>query len=105
MALTINAVLIGSTFASFGVFVLPVSAELMLSRADMNSALILKNLGNAIFAPIIGRLLDRVRTRLVMIVCAIIFTLSFITLGLSRSLWLSAIVMGVGIPIAYMGAG
>lgn len=105
MAMIISTVLVGSTFASFGVFVLPVSAELMLSRAEMNTALIVKNLGNAALAPIIGRLLDRVRTRLVMIVCATVFTLSFVTLGLSRSLWLSALVMGVGIPIAYLGAG
>jgi predicted MFS family arabinose efflux permease len=105
MAMVISALLVGSTFASFGVFVVPVAAELMLSRADMNTALIFKNLGNAIFAPIIGRLLDRIRTKLVMIVCAIVFAASFVTLGLSHSLWLSALVMGIGVPIAYLGAG
>jgi MFS family permease len=105
IAMTIYAALIGTTFASFGVFVIPVSAELMLSRADINTALILKNLGNAVFAPIIGRLLDTLRVRLVMAICSVLFAASFITLGLSQALWLSALVMGVGIPIAYLGSG
>jgi len=105
VAMVISAVLVGSTFACFGVFVVPVSAELLLSRAEMNTALIFKNLGNAVFAPIIGQLLDKVNTRLVMIVCAAVFTLSFITLGISHSIWVSAFVMGVGVPIAYLGAG
>ena len=105
MAMAIYTVLIGSTFSAFGVFVIPVSKELMLSRADINTALILKNLGNAIWAPLIGRLLDRVHAKPVMIVCAIVFALSFIVLSLSRSLWLSALIIGVGIPIAYLGAG
>jgi predicted MFS family arabinose efflux permease len=105
MALVIFTVLIGSTFAAFGVFVIPVSAEFMLSRADMNTALIFKNLGNAVFAPVIGRVLDKVPTRPVMIVCSIIFALSFIGLGLSHSLWLGALIMFVGVPTAYLGAG
>jgi predicted MFS family arabinose efflux permease len=104
-AMAISAFLVGSTFSAFGVFVIPISAELMLSRADMNTALIFKNLGNAVFAPIIGRLLDRINTRLVMIVCSGIFAISFVTLGMSHSLWLGALVMGVGVPIAYLGAG
>ena len=95
----------GFTFGAFGVFVLPVSKEFMLSRADMNTALIFKNLGNAIWAPIIGRLLDRIRARPIMVVCSIVFVASFVALALSHSLWLSAFVMGVGIPIAYLGAG
>jgi MFS family permease len=105
MALVIFTVLTGSTFAAFGVFVIPVSAEFILSRAAMNTALIFKNLGNAVFAPVIGRVLDKVPTRPVMIVCSIIFALSFIGLGLSHSLWLSALIMFIGIPSAYLGAG
>src|SRR5579872_1352125 len=95
----------GFTFGAFGVFVLPVSRELTLSRADINTALIFKNLGNAVWAPVIGRLLDRARARPVMVVCSLVFTASFVTLALSHSLWLSAFMMGVGIPIAYLGAG
>lgn len=105
LTMVIYVCLTGFTFGAFGVFVLPVSAELMLSRADINTALIFKNLGNAIWAPIIGRSLDRIAVKPVMIVCSLIFAASFVVLGLSHSLWLGAFMMGVGIPIAYLGAG
>jgi MFS family permease len=105
LAMLVYICVTGFTFGAFGVFVLPVSKELMLSRADINTALIFKNLGNAVWAPVIGRLLDGVRARPVMVVCSLVFTASFVTLALSHSLWLGAFMMGVGIPIAYLGAG
>jgi predicted MFS family arabinose efflux permease len=105
MAMLIYICVTGFTFGAFGVFVIPVSKELAMSRADINTALILKNLGNAVWAPIVGQLLDRLRARPIMIVCSILFAASFIVLSVSHSLWLSAFAMAVGIPIAYLGAG
>jgi MFS family permease len=105
IAMIINAVLVGATSGAFGVFYLPVSADLKLTRAGMNTALVFQHIGNAALAPFIGRLLDRVSAKPVMIACAIVFTLTFVTLGLSHSLWLSALVIGIGVPIAYLGAG
>src|SRR5665213_1733483 len=105
LAMLVYICVTGFTFGAFGVFVLPVSKELMLSRADINTALVLKNLGNAIWAPLVGRLLDKVRAKPVMIICSILFAVSFFVLALSHWLWLSALVIGVGIPIAYLGAG
>jgi MFS family permease len=105
LAMLIYICVTGFTFGAFGVFVIPVSKELMMSRADINTALILKNLGNAVWAPIVGRLLDRLQAKPVMIVCSILFAVSFVVLSLSHALWLSALAMAVGIPIAYLGAG
>jgi MFS family permease len=105
LAMLIYVCVTGFTFGAFGVFVIPVSKELMMSRADINTALILKNLGNAIWAPIVGRMLDRLRARPVMIACSILFAASFLVLSVSHSLWLNAFAMAVGIPIAYLGAG
>jgi MFS family permease len=105
ITIVIFAVLVGSIYSAFGVFVLPVSAELGLSRAQMNTAIGFVSLGNAILAPVVGWLLDRVATKSVMIVCAIVYGLSMVTLGLSHSLWLSAWVLVLGIPVAYLGAG
>ncbi|SFR88807.1 MFS transporter [Sphingomonas jatrophae] len=98
-------IVIGATFNAFGLFVLPVSAEFGLSRANMNSGLILLNFGNAVFAPLVGRLLDRIPARRIMAAAALLFGLSFVTLGLSRSLWLSAAVMAVPLAIAISAAG
>jgi MFS family permease len=105
LAMLIYICVTGFTFGAFGVFVIPVSKELMLSRADINTALILKNLGNAVWAPIVGRMLDRMRAKPVMIVCSILFAISFLVLSMSHTLWLGVLALAVGIPIAYLGAG
>lgn len=105
IATAVYMLMIGATFAAFGLYVLPVSAEFNLSRANMNTALILMNLGNAFLAPFIGRLLDRVPARRIMITCALLMGASFLILGLSHSLWLSAAVLAVALPAAYLGAG
>ena len=47
MAAAVYAVVMGTTFSAFGLFVVPVSEDLQLSRADMNMALILLNIGSA----------------------------------------------------------
>lgn len=105
IATVVYMLMVGATFSAFGLYVLPVSAAFDLSRADMNTALILMNLGNAALAPFIGRLLDRVPAKRIMIVCALLMGLSFLVLGLSRSLWLNAAVLAVALPAAYLGAG
>jgi predicted MFS family arabinose efflux permease len=105
MAMAVFALLIGFSFAAFGLFVLPVSKEFGLSRADMNTALILLNLGMAVVAPVIGRMLDRFPLKRIMLVSALILGASLITLGLSRSLWLSAFVMALPLAMALNGGG
>lgn len=97
--------LIGTTFTAFGLFVVPVSKDLGLSRADMNTALILLNIGNAAVAPVIGRMLDRFPMKRIMIACAVLFGACLVTLGLSNSLLLSAFVFALPLAIALQGTG
>jgi len=82
-----------------------VSAELGLSRAQMNTAIGLVSFGNAALAPFVGWLLDRVSAKSVMLVCSIMYGVSMVTLGITHSLWLSALTLTLGIPLAYLGAG
>jgi len=105
MSVLVLMLLIGTTFTAFGLFVVPVSTELGLSRADMNTALILLNIGNAAVAPFIGRMLDRFPVQRIMIVSALLMGACLVTLGLSRSLWLSAFVMALPLAIALTGSG
>ncbi len=105
ITIIIFMVLVGSIFSAFGVFVLPVSAELGLSRAQMNTAIGLVSFGNAALAPFVGWLLDRAPVKSVMVVCSIMYGLSMVTLGITHSLWLSALTLTLGIPLAYLGAG
>lgn len=95
----------GSTVSAFGLFVLPVSQDFGLSRAEMNTGIILVNLGMAFFAPPIGRLLDRVSIRKLMAASGILIGMCFAALALSRNVWLSAFVVAVPLPIAVVGAG
>lgn len=96
---------VGATIGSFGLFVLPVSKDLGLSRASMNTAYVLSQLGMAVWAPFVGRALDRLPARRVMIFCSILFGLSMIGLALSRSIWLSATILFIFLPIAELGTG
>jgi MFS family permease len=105
IAVIINAIVSGACAASFGVFFLPVSTDLHLSRTEMNDAVILQNVGNAVLAPFIGRILDKWPAKAMILSCAGVFLLSFVALGLSHSIWLSALIMGLGVPIAYLGGG
>jgi sugar phosphate permease len=98
-------VLLGTTFTAFGLYVVPVSSDLGLSRADTNSAMILLNIGNAVVAPIIGRMLDRHPIRRIMMACATLFGVALVMLGASSSILLSAFVVVLPLAIALQGAG
>ncbi len=105
VAMVVYMLVIGGTYSAYGLFVLPVSAEFGLSRADMNTGLIIFNLGTATLAPFIGRALDKTPARRIMIASALLMGLSFLALGLSHSLWFSAAVLAVTLPAAALGAG
>lgn len=94
----------GITLSALSLFILPVSQEYGLSRADANSALILLNIGNGIAAPFLGRFLDRYSIRWTMIGCAILLGASFATIGLSHSILASAAVLTVPMACGFLGS-
>lgn len=96
---------VGATMQAFGMFVLPVSEEFGLSRADTNTGIILVNLGMAAISPFLGRMLDVYPIRRIMAVCAFLFGASLVVLGLSHNLWLSAVVLAVPLALGIAGAG
>ncbi|AZI37341.1 putative major facilitator superfamily transporter [Caenibius tardaugens NBRC 16725] len=100
-----NMLTMGATYSALGLFVIPVSQEFGLSRAEMNSALILMNLGGAAFSPFLGRLLDRISARLIMTIGALLFGASFLILGISQSVTLDALVIALPLAIAVPSAG
>ncbi|HKX80333.1 MAG TPA: MFS transporter [Novosphingobium sp.] len=99
-----NMVFMGATYASFGLFVLPLSQEFGLSRADANTALVILNLGMAFQAPFVGRLLDRASVPKVMMVGACLFSLSLVGLALSPLLPLDVAILLLPLPFAMMAA-
>lgn len=103
LAAFIYILVFGSTVASFSLYVVPVSAEFGVTRAEMNTAFVLINVGSAIWAPLIGRSLDRYSLKLTMAVSAILIGLGFITLSLSHWVWLNVIALLVGIAVGLDG--
>ncbi len=85
------ALAVGGSVYIFGLFVLPVSEAYGLSRADVNNGLILKLVGTAIWAPFIGRLIDRLSARRVMMVGALLYGAGFWAISATSSLWLTSL--------------
>ncbi len=84
---------IGGTTYSFGLFVAPLSEEFGLSRADANGGFIFLLLGFALWAPIVGRLMDRMPARLVMIGGAALFAIGFTVIAMAQS----PLIMGLAV--------
>jgi MFS family permease len=101
----IYAMVLGATFSAFGLYIIPVSEEFGLSRADINTGLIALNLGNAAMAPIVGRLLDKISARKVMMCCALMFAVSMTIISQSNSLWLDAALIAVPVAAGVLGGG
>ncbi|WP_162854682.1 MFS transporter [Sphingobium estronivorans] len=78
---------IGITSYGFALLVKPIAAEYGLPRADVNIGLMLLLVGMAVSSPFIGRMLDRVPSRFVIALGALIFGAGALTVALTTSLW------------------
>lgn len=96
---------IGPTSYAFGLFVLPVSQDFGMSRAEVNTGLIVLNFGMAGLAPFVGRLLDRWSIRRVLSLSAALLVGGLLVLAFSRSLWLSAAMLAGPVAAGVLGAG
>ena len=103
IALLFQLLIVGSSANAFGLFVIPVSQEFGLSRADMNTGLIISNLGGAAIAPFLGRLIDTYSARRILAICATVFCCGMMGLGLSHSILLSALLLAVALPMGLAG--
>lgn len=103
--MVVLALAIGASIQAFGLYVLPASEAFGLTRADVNTGAILLNIGMALAGPVLGGLIDRKSSRLIMAVSALLFGGSLVILGLSHSVWLSALVIAVPLALAAVGCG
>ncbi len=78
---------IGSVSYGYGLLVGPLTAEFGLSRASANGGLMLLIVGMGLCSPLIGRLLDRVPVRRVVLGGAMLFALGCVGVSRSPSLW------------------
>jgi MFS family permease len=96
---------VGSTNYAFALFVRPVSAELELPRAAVNSGLVLFYAGTAIFGPFVGRVLDRYPIRAVALIGAALFGAGMASIGTTSSAWLIAACILLPVSIGALGCG
>jgi MFS family permease len=71
---------------TFGVFLKPLSAQFGWSRAEVSLAFTLTALMVAVFSPFIGRLVDRVGARKVLLPCVAVYGAAFCCLALVKTL-------------------
>ena len=100
-----TALLIGSTTYSFGLFVAPLSAEFGLSRANANIGFMALLLGFAVWAPLVGKLLDRRPARQVIVGGGLLFGAGFVLMGLSHSPTTMALLILGPVSIGTLAAG
>jgi MFS family permease len=95
-------IIAGSTSYIFGLFVIPVSEELGLSRASVNTGFIAFLVGVGLISPFAGRLLDRFSARTIMSIGGFFFGLSIMIVArLHSQLLMLMLILG---PISFGAA-
>jgi sugar phosphate permease len=93
------ALVVGSSSYTFGLFVVPVTDELGMSRATISNGYIALLLGVALMSPMVGRLLDKVSARLVIFSGGMTYSAGLLALTLTQANWLLLLI--IFIPVAY----
>lgn len=105
LSLLAITLVMGSTLFVFGLFVDPVSRDLGLSRATMNSGMICIHIGMALLSPIVGRVLDRSSPRLMVGCGGVALGVGWVLLGIGDALWPKVALLAIALPFAMSGAG
>lgn len=103
--MAIFTLIMGATYSTYGLYVLPVAQEFGLSRADANSGIILLNIGVALISPFLGPVMDRISVRKVMIVSSLVFIASFLAIGWAPNVLICAAILLFMLPFASKGTG
>ncbi len=99
------AMALGFTVYVFGLFVVPVSEEFDLSRANANNGMIALQLGAIFMSPIVGRLMDRFSARHIMIAGGVAFGGALMLVSRTDSLWLMLFLLTVPLTFGYAACG
>ena len=97
------AMLTGGGRSGFGVFVIPMSAELGWNRGTISLAAALGVLISGVSQPFVGRLYDRLGGRRLILVCLLVSGLSTALVALTHHLVFLILVFGVVLSIAQAG--
>lgn len=99
------AVAIGLTSYIFGMFAIPVTGEMGMSRANYNNGMIALMVGMAIVSPIVGQLLDRYSARKLLIIGGITFGASLMLVSRLETIWLMLLILALPLAFAVGSCG
>lgn len=99
------ALVVGSSSYTFGLFVVPVTDELGISRATISNGYVALLLGVALLSPLVGRLLDKISARLVILSGGLAYSFGLLALTLTDSNWLLLLIIFVPIAYGYTACG
>lgn len=90
---------VGTSTYTFGLYVIPVTQELNMSRADFNNGFICLLLGVALMSPVAGRLLDKLSARMLILAGSVMYAIGLTGLTMTDSgLIMMFLILG---PIAF----
>ena len=99
------ALVVGSSSYTFGLFVVPVTDELGMSRATISNGYVALLLGVALLSPLVGRMLDKVSARLVILSGGVTYSGGLFALTLTDVNWLLLLIIFVPIAYGYTACG
>ncbi len=95
----------GCTSYIYGLFVVPVTEEFNLSRANMNLGYTAFLLGFGLLSPIVGRLMDKYSARLMLAIGGVMFGIGFVVISQTSSLLLMLLMILGPISFAMNASG
>lgn len=99
------ALAIGLTSYIFGLFALPVSEELGISRASYNNGMIALMVGMAIVSPVVGHMLDGFSARKLLLIGGVTFGASLILISQLHTIWIMLVILALPLAFAVGSCG
>lgn len=96
---------VGTSTYTFGLYVIPVTQELNMSRADFSNGFICLLLGVALMSPVAGRLLDKLSARMLILAGSFMYAVGVTGLTLTDSGLLMMLLILVPISFGYTACG
>lgn len=96
---------VGTSTYTFGLYVIPVTQELGMSRADFSNGFICLLLGVALMSPVAGRLLDKLSARLLILAGSFMYAIGLTGLTMTDSGLLMMLLILVPISFGYTTCG
>lgn len=96
---------VGTSTYTFGLYVIPVTQELNMSRADFNNGFIGLLLGVALMSPVAGRLLDKLSARMLILAGSFMYAVGVAGLTMTESGIVMMLLILIPISFGYTACG